>query len=152
MARYLVVAHKTVGSPELQRTMRELARCDDDAEFDLLVPASPRHPLVSDVRDDAAIAQATAMAAAAQFQAVGLRVSSARAGDANVVDAIRDQLREQPRYECIVIATLPPRLSHWLRIDALSRAQRLYAGRLIHVVAHPVPAPAGRPVSVAGAR
>ena len=46
MARYLVVAHETVTSPELMKQVRLMREQDSDAEFVLLVPATPiRHLL-----------------------------------------------------------------------------------------------------------
>ena len=41
MARYLVVAHQTVTSPELLKVVRGVRDQDADAEFVLLVPATP---------------------------------------------------------------------------------------------------------------
>jgi hypothetical protein len=41
MARYLIVAHQTAGSPELLERVRALAAADPEAEFTLLVPATP---------------------------------------------------------------------------------------------------------------
>ncbi|MDT0353156.1 hypothetical protein [Pseudonocardia charpentierae] len=46
MARYLVVAHETVTSPELLKAVRGVRDQDAEAEFVLLVPATPvRHLL-----------------------------------------------------------------------------------------------------------
>ena len=46
MARYLVVAHQTVTSPELLKVVRGVRNQDAEAEFVLLVPATPvRHLL-----------------------------------------------------------------------------------------------------------
>ena len=46
MARYLVIAHQTVTSPELLKVVRGVRDQDADAEFVLLVPATPvRHLL-----------------------------------------------------------------------------------------------------------
>jgi hypothetical protein len=46
MARYLVVAHQTVTSPELLKVVRGVRDQDAEAEFVLLVPATPvRHLL-----------------------------------------------------------------------------------------------------------
>src|ERR671910_642242 len=59
MARYLVVAHQTVTSPELVKQVRVLREQDKDAEFVLLVPATPvRHLLLR--RGDEHDAEATA--------------------------------------------------------------------------------------------
>ena len=41
MARYLVVAHQTVTSPELLKVVRGVRDQDAEAEFVLLVPATP---------------------------------------------------------------------------------------------------------------
>jgi hypothetical protein len=41
MARYLIVAHQTAGSPELLERVRALAAADPAASFTLLVPATP---------------------------------------------------------------------------------------------------------------
>jgi hypothetical protein len=46
MARYLVVAHETVSSPLLLDAVRGVRKQDAEAEFVLLVPATPvRHLL-----------------------------------------------------------------------------------------------------------
>ena len=41
MARILIVAHQTAGSPELLERVRALAADDPAADFTLLVPATP---------------------------------------------------------------------------------------------------------------
>ena len=41
MSSYLVVAHQTATSPELLQRLSELAAEDPQAEFTLLVPATP---------------------------------------------------------------------------------------------------------------
>ena len=59
MARYLVVAHQTVTSPELLEKVRVIREQQKDAEFVLLVPATPvRHLLFR--RSDEHDAEATA--------------------------------------------------------------------------------------------
>ena len=59
MARYLVVAHQTVTSSELLKQVRVLREQEKDAEFVLLVPATPvRHLLFR--RGDEQDAEATA--------------------------------------------------------------------------------------------
>jgi hypothetical protein len=136
MARYLVVAHKTADSPELQEALAAIAASDPDAEFELLVPATPMHDLVSDVQEDRLAAVARAESVARRLRANGLNVAAAAAGDSNAVDAIRDHLREHPGEHALVIATLPPGISQWLRLDVVTRAERLLGKAVIHVVAH----------------
>ena len=41
MARILIVAHQTAGSPELLERVKALAAADPEAEITLLVPATP---------------------------------------------------------------------------------------------------------------
>ena len=41
MARYLIVAHLTAGSPELRRHVATVRKTDPTAEFTLLLPATP---------------------------------------------------------------------------------------------------------------
>jgi hypothetical protein len=132
MARYLVVTHKTADSQELLDELRSLAAADPAAEFSLLVPATPARRLVSEVREDARLARERAAATAAHWLAHGLNVTSWQEGDANVVDAVRDRIAGDSRYAAIVIATLPPGVSSWLRLDAVRRLVGL--GRPVHHV------------------
>jgi hypothetical protein len=134
MSRYLVVTHKTADSQELLDRLRGLSAADPAAEFALLVPATPTHRLVSEVREDARAARERAATTAAHWLAHGLNVTSWHDGDANVVDAVRDRIATDARYAAIVIATLPPGVSRWLHLDAVRRISGL--GRpVVHVVA-----------------
>jgi hypothetical protein len=51
------------------------------------------------------------------------------------LQAITDELRAQPGYEALVICTLPPGISRWLRLDLVHRVERRFGLRVIHVVA-----------------
>ncbi len=135
MARYLVVAHRTLDSLELRLTLRRLAAGDPAAEFDLLVPAAPAGTYVSEAAEDVSVARRRALTAAFALGAAGFQVRHALAGAPDVVDAIRDRLAEAPGYAAIVMSTLPPGISGWLHVDAVSRAHRIFGGRLIHVIA-----------------
>lgn len=132
MSRYLVVTHKTADSQELLDSLRGLAAADPAAEFALLVPATPTHRLVSEVREDARAARERAAATAAHWLAHGLNVTSWHDGDANVVDAVRDRIAADARYAAIVVATLPPGVSRWLHLDVVRRLSSL--GRPVHHV------------------
>ena len=71
------------------------------------------------------------------LNAAGCNVLEGRVGDEDPVLAIEDELRRQ-RYAGIVISTLPPGVSRWLKLDIISRIQRrLPPGRLVvHVVSN----------------
>ena len=143
MARYLVVAHQTAESPELRQAMTDLVASDPDADFVLLVPATPPASLlVWDEGEARDIAARRAASVRVTLEAAGFKVADARIGDPNPLDAIRDQLREYRHYAAIVVSTLPRGVSTWLRMDLISRLRRVAPGyRVVHVESH-VKAPA----------
>jgi PhnB protein len=51
------------------------------------------------------------------------------------LQAITDELRTHPGYATLVICTLPPGISRWLKLDLVHRAERKFGLRVIHVVA-----------------
>jgi hypothetical protein len=137
MARYLLVAHQTAHSDELLDGARALAREDPAAEFVLLVPATPvSRLLVWEEGTTVEVAGRRAASARARMEANGLRVVDARGGDPDPVAAIGDEMNAGRRYAAVVVSTLPAGLSHWVRMDVLSRVRRNYPGlRVIHVLA-----------------
>jgi hypothetical protein len=136
VARYLLVAHQTAESPDLVKAARKLAREDSQAEFVVLVPATPViNLLVWEEGETREIAERTARRARARLQAEGLRIKRAEIGDGNPLMAIADELREgHERYAQIVISTLPAGVSRWLHLDLPSRARRQFPQhRIVHV-------------------
>ena len=63
------------------------------------------------------------------------RVFRTADGAPDPLQAISDELLAQPGYETLVICTLPPGLSRWLKLDLEQRAERTFGLRVIHVVA-----------------
>lgn len=137
MARYLLVAHQTAESEELLAAARELAGEDPEAEFVLLVPATPvGNLLVWEEGATKEVAERRAASARARLGAQGLRVMEARSGDQDPMAAIADEVHGGGRYDAIVVSTLPAGISRWLRMDLLSRVRRNVPGhRVIHVEA-----------------
>lgn len=135
MARYLVVAHQTAESSELRAALGQLARDDGDAEFVLLVPATPPASLLVWEEGEAReLATRRAAAARSSLTAAGFNVVDAHAGDPNPLDAIRDELRDFRSYGAIVVSTLPRGVSGWLRMDLISRLRRVAPRhQVIHV-------------------
>lgn len=136
MARYLVVAHQTAESDELRQRLIEFAAEDANAEFVLLVPATPVNDLLlwEEGRSDEA-AHRRAQAARDHLESAGVRVVEAKVGDADPHAAIADELRSEPPYAAIVISTLPPGMSRWLRLDLPARVRRLAPqSQVVHVV------------------
>jgi hypothetical protein len=134
MARYLVVAHQTAESEELRAAARALAGREPEAEFVLLVPATPVNSLLLwEEGETYEVARRRAASAQERLLADGVRVVEARVGDGEPVTAVADELR-RAEYAGILVGTLPAGMSRWLRRDLITRLRRLAAGRtVIHV-------------------
>ena len=138
MARYLVVAHQTVTSPELLEKVRVIREQQKDAEFVLLVPATPvRHLLFrrSDEHDAEATARKRAERGRALFAKKGLALHDAKVGAADPTVAIDLEVKADPGYTGFVISTLPAEKSQWLGMDLPRTVLAKYRLPVHHVVA-----------------
>jgi len=138
LGRYLVVAHQTASSPELLDKLKELATADGEAEFVLLVPATPvRHLLTGTTEGEALeVARHAGEAAWKLLDQNGLKVSRVAVGDSVPVRAVLDDLRDHPAsYDAIVVSTFPLGISRWLGVDILHQMRRRFDIPVIHVVA-----------------
>lgn len=101
MTRYLVVAHETVTNPVLLKQVRAVKEQDGEAEFVLLVPATPvRHLLFrrGDERDAEAAARKLADRARTLFAKKGVPLSDVRVGAADPTEAIDGEVEGNPGY------------------------------------------------------
>ena len=139
MTHYLVVAHQTATSSELLQRATQIADQDHGAVFTLVVPATPIvHLLTWEEGETNELARLRTAEARARFEDSALRVEEAKVGDASPMLAIEDELRINPgKYDAILLSTLPPGISRWLRLDVHSRAERKFQLPVIHVVAGP---------------
>jgi hypothetical protein len=140
MARYLVVAHQTVTSPELLKQVRLLREQEKDAEFVLLVPATPvRHLLFrrGDEHDAEATARKRADRGRALFAKKGLPLHDAKVGAPDPAVAIDREVEADSGYTGFVISTLPEEKSRWLRLDLPRTVRAKYGLPVHHVVAAP---------------
>ncbi len=137
MAKYLLVAHQTAEERELLEAAKALAAEDRRASFTLLVPATPIGDLLTwEEGETKEVARARANSAAAALQRNGVNVVAVRVGDADPVLAVDDEYLAGRRYDAIVISTLPPGISRWIKMDVVSRLRRTHPRvRLIHVAA-----------------
>lgn len=141
MSRYLVVTHQTALSPALQRKVSALVAEDPAAEFAVLVPEAPGPPLTWEGETVDVARQRAEAARTLLEEKVQARVVRTAVGAPEPLQAIADELRAQPGYDTLVICTLPPGVSRWLKLDLVHRAERKFGLRVIHVVAE-APAPA----------
>jgi len=143
MRRYLVVANQTLGGEHLAATVRErlgLGPCS----FYVVVPRTPPpgHALWVD-EEAAALAEERLAHAIARFRELGADVDG-EVGDRNPMQAIGDAMRARrgEHFDEIIVSTLPPGPSRWLRMDLPHRVQELYRLPVTHVVGEREPAQA----------
>jgi GABA permease len=117
--RVLVVANQTACGDELLEAVRA-RMVAGPCEFTLLVPAThPQDHATWTEGDARAIALRRMDAAIVRFGEIGAAVDGV-VGDASPVRAIDDVLLENPHDE-IILSTLPPGVSRWLRLDLPQR-------------------------------
>jgi predicted RNase H-like HicB family nuclease len=141
MSRYLVVTHQTALSPALHRKVSALVAEDPAAEFVVLVPETPGLPTTWEGETVDVARQRAEAAKTLLEEKAHVRVVRTAVGTPEPLQAIADELRAQPGYDTLVICTLPPGVSRWLKLDLVHRAERKFGLRVIHVVAE-APAPA----------
>jgi hypothetical protein len=132
MCRYLVVANQTLAGEPLVSRIRELSRSGPCAFF-LIVPATPPrdHPWT----EGEARATARARLDEALMRLSGLEVKvEGEVGDGNPMLAIDDAVREHGPFAEIILSTLPPGASRWLRLDLPHRVAASFGLPMTHVV------------------
>jgi hypothetical protein len=119
--RVLVVAHKTAATPPLLDAVRERAALGPCA-FTLLVPNSAHglHKVVDPEDQGAGEARAVLdHALPALSEAAGGPVEGI-VGDADPLAAVQDAINLRG-FDEVIVSTLSPRLSRWLRLDLPSK-------------------------------
>ncbi len=136
MRRCLVVANQTLTGPALLAEL--LARqTSDECEFHVLVPATRSHAHAMWTEGEALALARTALADALEkFRTEGVDATG-EVGDENPVLAVADVLNRRAVDE-IVLSTLPPGASRWLKRDLPNRLRRRFGVPVTHVIATPV--------------
>ncbi|HEX6420034.1 MAG TPA: hypothetical protein VFZ77_16150 [Acidimicrobiales bacterium] len=135
MRSYLVVAHRTLVEEHLLdhvRTLCERGEC----RVHLVVPVThPRDHAWSDGEVEGAARRRLDEGLAA-FRAIGAEVTG-EVGDANPVYAVATALRRVPEdgWAGVIVSTLPPGVSRWLKVDVVSRLRREVDLPVTHLVA-----------------
>ncbi|HEV3128252.1 MAG TPA: hypothetical protein VGY32_04675 [Solirubrobacteraceae bacterium] len=121
-ARVLVVAHQTAATQPLLDAVRERAQ-RSPAQFHLVVPRQPHgidkvanphehgKEAAEEVLDDALPKLSEAAGAEVQGSI----------GDHEPLMAVEDALNQTGPYDEIIISTLPPGISRWLKLDLVSK-------------------------------
>jgi hypothetical protein len=135
MRRYLVVANQTLGGEQLLGAVRN-AIAQGPSSFYVLVPATPSNEHLTWTEGHArSIAEKNLQTALARFVEIGAEASG-EVGTANPVDAIGNTLREGA-FDEIILSTLPPGVSRWLKQDLPHRVERSFDLPVTHVVGEP---------------
>jgi hypothetical protein len=141
MRRYLVVASRTLAGSRLLQTLTELS-AKDRCVFHLVVPAEhPRDHAWSDGEANATAADRLERGLA-RFASLDAEVHG-EVGDADPAMAVEDVLMRGDPWDGIVVSTLPPGPSRWLKLDLPNRLAGHTGLRVIHVIGHPEPATTG---------
>lgn len=135
MRSYLVVANQTLGGEHLVEKVRECVG-EGPCRFRIVVPATPPQDHLTWTEGHArSLAQARLDEAIARFRRIGAEVDG-EVGDPKPMLAILDALQEA-EFDEIILSTLPPGPSRWLRQDLPHRVQRAFNLPVTHVVARP---------------
>jgi cell pole-organizing protein PopZ len=133
--RYLVVANQTLGGEHLAEKVRACLAAGP-SRFHILVPATqPQDHAVWTEGEAQAIASRRLEQALERFRELGADAQG-EVGDELPLEAIADAVREQT-FDEIILSTLPPGLSRWLRQDLPHRVERTFDVTVTHVVGEP---------------
>ena len=139
MRRYLIVAHRTLGGPHLLEEV--LRRRDADGgrcAFHLLVPMQHGGATWTEGSSTAA-AERIVEEGIARFAEHGVDVTG-EVGDSYPVYAVETLLRTGQHFDEILLSTLPPGPSRWLKLDVPARLRAAVDIPVTHVVAEREPA------------
>jgi len=131
MRRYLVVSNQTLGGAALAAKIRAALQ-EGPSEFHIVVPATAPSHFAWSEGEARAIATERLESALRWFSSVGA-TATGEVADEHPLYAIRDAMREQQIDE-IIISTLPPGTSRWLRQDLPRRVGREFGLPVTHVV------------------
>lgn len=134
MRRYLIVANRTLAGSHLTSKVRELHE-RRPSSFYIVVPATPPHGHTWSDGEARAIA-AQRLASALQLLAeIGVEAEG-EVGDERPTYAIQDVLAKREIDE-IIVSTLPPGMSRWLKRDLPHRIRVEFELPVTHIIGPP---------------
>jgi hypothetical protein len=133
MRRYLVVANQTLMSEELRSAVRERLGAPP-CRFHVVVPATPAHDQALWTEGAALVVARERLEEALSWLHAEGAIATGSIGDADPVLAVLDAM-PRDQFDEIVVSTLPPGLSRWIRQDLPHRLARRTDLPVYHVVA-----------------
>jgi hypothetical protein len=125
MRKYLIVANQTLGGERLAAKVTEQVEAGP-CRFHVVVPATRQEEFLVWTSGRArAVAALRLQRAIESFEALGADVSG-NVGDESPVLAVFDAMRHE-HFDEILLSTLPPGMSRWLRLDLPGRLRRRFS-------------------------
>jgi hypothetical protein len=134
MRRYLVVANQTLRSAELRAAVRERL-ATPPCRFHVVVPATPAKEQLFWTEGAALVIARDRLEDALTWMHAEGALTTGSIGDPNPVLAVLDAL-PRDQFDEILVSTLPPGRSRWIRQDLPHRLARRTDLPVCHVVAH----------------
>lgn len=133
MPTYLVVANQTLGGTPLVHRIQEILKTEGPGRIHVLVPASPPAGSATWTEGEAEqLAQERLDRALEKFAGLGIEAQG-HVGDQDPLAAIRDCLLEE-EFARIILSTLPPGPSRWLKRDLPHQVERTTDVPVDHVI------------------
>ncbi|HEY2812713.1 MAG TPA: hypothetical protein VGJ03_04535 [Acidimicrobiales bacterium] len=142
MRRILIVAHKTLAGEHLREEVKRRLE-EGECSFHLLVPE--QHPndhawTDGEVERAAEKVLEEGLQSFRELDPTGGTAFTGEVGEANPLHAVDLLFIRGESFDEIIVSTLPPGRSHWLKKDVPTRMRHEYTLPITHVVADRVPA------------
>lgn len=134
MRSILIVANQTAGGSHLRDIIRQRV-AEGPCRFTLLVPSTAPHDHLWTDQEADDLAHRRLNEALKKLGELEIDLKGV-VGDGNVILAINDLLLLES-FDEIILSTLPPGMSRWIRQDLPHRVSRRFAIPLTHIVAEP---------------
>jgi hypothetical protein len=132
--RYLVVGNKTLGGEHLLDEVRKRL-AEGTNTFYLIVPATPPGDHAWTEGEARTAARARLDEELVRLRELGADVEGG-VGDSNPMLAIEDVIRDN-QFDEIILSTLPPGPSRWLKLDLPERVRTKFGIPVTHLIAQP---------------
>ena len=132
MARYLIVANQTLCADALTDRVRQLCS-EGSCSFHVVVPAThPKDMAFYSEGAAHALAEKRLETALERFRAIGAEADG-EVGDSSPFLAVRDCILADGSYDGVILSTLPPGVSRWLKQDLPHRLERTFGLPVTHL-------------------
>ena len=140
--RILIVANQTAAGAHLKDLVRERAK-EGPCKFVLLVPATPPHGTLTYTDEEMTeLATRRMQEAITGLQAAGAAEIEGHVGEGSPADVVQafmqiENFEHHQPFDEIILSTLPPGVSRWLKQDLAHRFERRYDIPVTHVIGAP---------------